>query len=127
MTGQVPWDRMKPSASPEPPSPAGGPLFPVTPAGGRAMISDEGAHFLLHLPLPPVSPENVHVEVGERQVIIRGQHKESTELKGDGYFRAERQMGAFHYSIALPGPVLPSAAQAGFEDGVLTVSLPKRP
>lgn len=126
MSEKIPWDRMKPSALPEPPSPAEGPLFPVTPAGGRAMISDEGTYFLLQLPLPPVSPENVHVEVGERQVVIRGQHKESTELKSEGYFRAERQIGAFHYTIALPGPVVPSSAQAGFEGGVLSVSLAKR-
>jgi len=94
-----------------------------TESGSR--LTDEGAYLLLRLPLPPVSPENIHVEVGERQVIIRGQHKESTELRGDGFYRAQRQLGAFHYTIALPAPVLPSAAEAGFDEGILTVTLPK--
>ncbi len=126
MTGQFPWHRMRPPT----PTPAGPEepegLLASEPALERAALTDEGSHYLLRLPLPPVSPENVHVEVGDRQLIIRGQHKESTELKGDGFFRAERQVGAFHFTISLPGPVVASLAQAGFDEGILTVTLPKR-
>jgi len=100
-------------------------LGPDTPSSG-ATLTDEGAYLRLRLPLPPVSPENLHVEVGDHQVIVRGQHKESTELRGEGFYQAKRQQGAFHYTIALPVPVLPSEAEAGFQSGILTITLPKR-
>lgn len=119
MNRRNPWP-----LEPQGPSPgAEGPGQRPTESGSR--LADEGTYFLLRLPLPPVSPENIHVEVGERQVIIRGQHKESTELRGDGFYRAHRQLGAFHFTIALPAPVLPSAAEAGFDEGILTITLPK--
>lgn len=100
-------------------------LGPNAPSAG-ATLTDQGAYLLLRLPLPPVSPENIHVEVGERQVIIRGQHKESTELRGEGFYRAQRQQGAFHYTIALPTAIVPSEAEAGFNDGILSITLPKQ-
>lgn len=100
-------------------------FYPDASSAG-ATLTDEGAYLLLRLPLPPVSAENLHVEVDDRQVIIRGQHKESTELRGEGFYRAQRQQGAFHYTIALPVPVLPAEAEAGFREGILTLTLPKR-
>lgn len=74
---------------------------------------------------PGVKKDDIQVTVTEDTITIRGEVKSDYEDKKDSYFHSERFYGA--YSRTLPLPVLVSAdkAAAKFEDGVLTVTVPK--
>jgi hypothetical protein len=46
-------------------------------------------------------------------------------VKDENYIRRERRYGSFSRSVAIPLPVVAAKAEADFEDGVLTLTLPK--
>lgn len=46
-------------------------------------------------------------------------------MKEENYFRRERRYGSFSRSVAIPLPVVADKAEAEFENGVLTLTLPK--
>jgi len=75
--------------------------------------------------LPGIKPEEVDISVTGDVLTIKGEHKEEEEEKKADYFRRERRYGAFHRSMALPVSVKAEKAEATFENGVLTITLPK--
>ena len=75
--------------------------------------------------LPGVKPDEVEVSVQNDVLTIRAEHREeATEDKKD-YYRREIRYGSFHRSLALPTSVDADKAQAGYENGILTLHLPK--
>jgi HSP20 family protein len=75
--------------------------------------------------LPGVKPDEVKVSITGDVLTIEGEHKEEKEVKEADYFRKERRYGAFSRSVVIPVPVKSEKAEAEFEDGVLTLTLPK--
>jgi HSP20 family protein len=75
--------------------------------------------------LPGVKPEEVEITVSEDTITIRGEHTEEQETKEDDYLHRERYYGAFSRSVAIPVKVKGEKAEATFEEGVLTLTLPK--
>ena len=75
--------------------------------------------------LPGVKPEDLHISVTGDILTIRGEAKEDTSPNGFSYHVRERRFGSFSRSLALPTAVLPEKAQAEFENGILTLTLPK--
>lgn len=56
---------------------------------------------------------------------MKGEFRSEEEgERGNVHFQ-ERRYGSFQRSVALPAPIDADAAEAAFEDGVLTVTLPK--
>jgi HSP20 family protein len=80
------------------------------------------------LDLPGVKPEEVNVEVSGNVLTVSGERKEekeSDEGNGRKYHRVERRYGNFSRSVWLPCAVKDSKADAQFQNGVLTIKLPK--
>jgi HSP20 family protein len=75
--------------------------------------------------LPGVKPEEVDISITKDTLTIKGEHKEEQEVKQDDYFRKERYYGAFSRSLILPVQVQSDKAEATFENGILTLTLPK--
>lgn len=75
--------------------------------------------------LPGIKPEEVDISVTGDTLTIKGEHKEEEEEKRADYFRKERRYGAFRRSMTLPIAVKAEKADASFENGVLTITLPK--
>lgn len=75
--------------------------------------------------IPGVKPEEVDIEVREDSVVIKGERKEEKEVKKEDYYRRESAYGSFYRTIPLPQPVKSEDAQAEFEDGILTITIPK--
>jgi HSP20 family protein len=75
--------------------------------------------------LPGVKPEDTNVTVENNVLTIRGEMREEQERKDERYHRRERRYGSVARRIALPTAVNADAAQATFEHGVLTITLPK--
>jgi HSP20 family protein len=75
--------------------------------------------------LPGVRPEEVDISVTGDILTIKGETKSEEETKDGSYHRRELRYGAFARSIALPTRVDHDKAEATFENGILTISLPK--
>lgn len=75
--------------------------------------------------LPGVKPEDVDVTITGDTLSIKGETKEESDDKSGSYLRKERRYGAFSRSVTLPTGLQADKAEASFENGVLTLKIPK--
>lgn len=74
--------------------------------------------------LPGVRPEDVDVSITGDTVSIKGEFKVEEETKRHSLYRQERRYGSFHRALTLPTEVESDKAEAVFEHGVLTLTMP---
>ena len=77
------------------------------------------------LALPGVQPEDVDVTIGDDLVTISGSFREEKETSDAGYVHKELSQGAFSRTFSLPTAIKADAAKAEFQNGLLTLTLPK--
>jgi HSP20 family protein len=75
--------------------------------------------------LPGVKADDVQISVTGDVLTIKGEIKQEEEQKGRSYHIREHRWGAFERSIILPTAVVADKARAEFENGILTITLPK--
>jgi HSP20 family protein len=88
-------------------------------------LVEEGDHFVLRADLPGVSENNVNVELEDHVLTISGERTSEDEERKEGYYRLERASGRFSRSLTLPEGIDPEGVEAKFDNGVLTVRIPK--
>ena len=96
--------------------------------GGDLPVVDmyeEDGDLMVKASLPGLKPEEVDITITGTTLHIRGETKDETEEKRGDYYYKERSCGAFERSLDLPVEVKADEAQATFENGVLTLKLPK--
>lgn len=77
--------------------------------------------------VPDMKREDIKVTFENNVLTIEGERKADAEVKQEHYHRVERRYGAFRRSFTMPASVDGSRVQAGYQDGVLKVTLPQRP
>ena len=77
--------------------------------------------------LPGMKLEDVKVELEDSTLTISGEMGDTVEQEGDRYHYRERSYGAFQRSLRLPNTVDAERVDATFENGVLSIVLPKLP
>jgi HSP20 family protein len=89
----------------------------------------ETAHgYELNVSLPGWKPEDVNITFQDGTLTISGQYNEQTEPQaqnGKNWHLRERKFASFSRSFTFPSAVDADKAQASYENGVLTLSLPK--
>ncbi len=75
--------------------------------------------------LPGVKPEDVRISMENGVLTIRGEKKQTAEEQTERVHRYERCYGAFERSFTVPTSIDAEHIKAAYEDGVLTVTLPK--
>jgi len=97
-------------------------------AGGlRTDLAESDDEVVVSAELPGVDPKEVEINVTGDALIISGEKKEEHEDKHRNYHYMERQFGSFHRSVRLPAYVDPDKVDATFKNGVLTVTIAKKP
>lgn len=81
---------------------------------------------ILKADLPEVKKEEVDISIENNTLTIKGERKMEREVKEKNFYRMERSYGSFSRSFTLPPTVAGDKADATFENGVLTLTLPKR-
>lgn len=89
-------------------------------------IYETAQEIVLQVEVPGVTKEQVHVEVDDGTLHLKGERKIEKEVKEENYHRVERVYGAFHRSFSLPDTVDAEKVRAELKDGVLEVRLGKR-
>jgi HSP20 family protein len=76
--------------------------------------------------LPDVDPRDLDIRVENNLLTIRGDRKFEKKVNEENYLRVERSYGSFARSFTLANTVNPDAIKAEYQNGVLTLSIPKR-
>jgi HSP20 family protein len=88
-------------------------------------IFEEPEFIRLVAELPGVKPEDVQIAVEGNVLTIKGNKEQVAEEKAEKVHRYERTYGAFERTFTLPASVAPDKIKATYENGLLTVLLPK--
>jgi HSP20 family protein len=88
-------------------------------------IFEEPEYLRIVAEIPGVKPENVNISVEDNLLTIQGTKEQVAEEKAEKVHRYERTYGAFERSFTLPGTVHAEAIKATYENGLLTLVLPK--
>ena len=76
--------------------------------------------------LPDVNPQDLDIRVENNILTIRGERNFEDKVNEDNYLRIERTYGSFSRSFSLASSVNSEAIKADYQNGVLTLSIPKR-
>ena len=81
--------------------------------------------FEIHGDLPGIKQEDLDISVENHHLIIKGHREKNYDVENSTSHRVERSYGSVSRSIRLPPNADQSAISASFENGVLTVTVPK--
>jgi HSP20 family protein len=87
-------------------------------------VTESENDFVVKASLPGIKPEDVQTTVLGNTLTIRGESKVEDE-NGHHWLVRERRFGSFERSMSMGTPINADMASAQFENGVLTLTLPK--
>jgi len=91
----------------------------------RVDLVENEESYLIHVDLPGLSKDDVNVNYHEGVLSISGDRRAEEYEEKDNCVRLERSYGRFYRSFTLPKTVKHDAIEATYENGVLSVRVPK--
>lgn len=82
--------------------------------------------FVITTELPGVSPDDVDISVEDSTLMVRGERSFYNEQQEESFLRIERRFGEFTRSLTLPSTADAESIQASFDQGLLTIEVPKK-
>lgn len=77
------------------------------------------------LAIPAIDPNQVDITIENDVLTVSGTIESKQEVKREDYYRKEVRTGSFARSVVLPMAVKGNDAQATYDKGVLTITMPK--
>lgn len=97
------------------------------PAPIKVDVAERPDAYVVHAEIPGVAKEDIQVTVEGNQVTIAAEVKRATgEKEGERVLRSERYYGSVARTFSLGSDLDESKASAKYENGVLTLTLPKK-
>ena len=93
----------------------------------RTDIRDAGDKYVLEAELPGFNKEDIRLDLKDGILTISAEHKENADQKDEkgNYIRRERTWGSYSRSFDV-SDINTAQIKAGYQNGVLTLNLPKR-
>ena len=90
-------------------------------------VADQENQYVVHATLPGIKADDVQITVHGNTLMIRGEQRGVDERRDQSqhWIMRERRGASFYRAITLPTPVNAEQAKADYENGVLTLTLPK--
>jgi HSP20 family protein len=88
-------------------------------------FSENEKEYIVRLEAPGVAKEDLEVNLEGQSLTLSGRRDFAKEEKTEEYFWQEREQGRFVRAIQLPGAVDKAKVAATYENGVMTIRLPK--
>ena len=93
----------------------------------RVDVFDQDNELMVRAEVPGVDPESIEVTVEGGTLTVKGSRSFASEEIKRNYHRKEILEGSFERTILLPDGIDSAAVAATSKDGVLEISIPKRP
>jgi HSP20 family protein len=103
---------------------SGGRGFTLTP---HVDVRETDKEIVVEAELPGIDQKDISLALQDGVLTIRGEKKHEHDEEKENYRMMERRYGSFQRSLRLPDTVDEDRVEASFDNGVLKVSLPKRP
>jgi HSP20 family protein len=88
-------------------------------------VAEKDNEFDVRATIPGVRPEDIQVNVQGDWLMLRAESQNEQERKDEHYLVRERYATSFYRALTLPSPVNTDQADARYDQGVLTLTLPK--
>lgn len=88
-------------------------------------VSETDVGYEVHAELPGVSKDDLHVSMKDNLLTLSGEKRQEKVDDTQNYRKVERRYGNFQRSFMLPSEIKAEDIKAEFNDGVLTLSIPK--
>ena len=88
-------------------------------------VQETDKAFLFTAELPGLGKDDVEITLEENLLTLSGERELTEKEEGDTFHRIERAYGKFSRSFSLPSQVDSSKVEASFDNGLLTVAVPK--
>ena len=88
-------------------------------------VSETDDAFVVKASIPGVNPDDVEITFTDNVLTIKGEVKGEEEIKDARYHLRERRYGSFVRSVSLGSRIDNDKIKASYENGVLTLTLPK--
>jgi HSP20 family protein len=89
-------------------------------------IREDEKNYFLDLAIPGIDKKDLKIDINEDVLTISSEKKTENEEERDGYKRKEFSYSSFCRSFYIPENANKEKIEAGYKDGVLNVTLPKR-
>ena len=90
-------------------------------------IIEDNERFVLHADVPGVDPEDIEVSMDAGVLSVSGERHSENVTNEEGFRRVERATGRFFRRFNLPDTAVGEGITAKSSNGILEVSIPKRP
>lgn len=88
-------------------------------------IAEDAEAYLVEAALPGINPNELEISLDEQELTVRGAFKAQELPAGARYHRREQAVGSFERSFRFPLAINGEGVQADYEQGILTLRLPK--
>jgi HSP20 family protein len=88
-------------------------------------LYDDKDNFVLKAELPGMKKEDIQIQLHDGVLTLSGERKEERKSESGDIHRSERFVGRFQRTLTLPSEVDVDKVKANYQDGILTVTLPK--
>ncbi len=88
-------------------------------------LKDNATEIILRAELPGIDAKNLDIQVTRAAVSIAGEYKSETRTDEGRVMRSEFRYGNFRRVVPLPAEIKNNQVKAEFQDGILTLTLPK--
>ncbi|MFQ3619444.1 MAG: Hsp20/alpha crystallin family protein [Spirochaetales bacterium] len=89
-------------------------------------VMEKDEAFVVTCDLPGVDLKDLEVSLANNVLTIKGEKKDTREVKDAKVYRQESWFGSFQRTLSLPNTVNPDKIEAIMKDGVLQITLPKK-
>jgi len=88
-------------------------------------IFETAGAIVLKAELPGLRAEDIDIEVDDNVLTLKGERRFEDKVEDGRYYRLERAYGHFQRSLTLPQGVKADEISASFDNGLVTVTVPK--
>lgn len=90
-------------------------------------IYENENELVLSAETPGIEDKDIEIKIENNTLSIQGERKIEAETKEENYHRIERSYGSFYRSFTLPTNISQDNIKAEYDNGVLRISMPKKP
>ncbi len=91
----------------------------------RMDLSETDDAFRIRLDVPGMTKDDIAINLQNNTLTVSGERSSERQKDGEEYVRVERAFGTFHRTFTLPDAVDPDRVEATYDEGVLTINVPK--